>query len=65
MFGQYPSERLAYNWGNVIAPALLELNKELGQALERQLGMNKKQMSEPSESDVFYQYLVGLRKLEK
>lgn len=64
VFGQYPSERLAYNWGNVIAPALLDLNKELGQALERQLRMNKKQMSEPSEADVFNQYLMGLRKLE-
>ncbi|MBK7702234.1 MAG: hypothetical protein IPI34_04715 [bacterium] len=64
VFGQYPSERLAYNWGNVIAPALLDLNKELGQALERQLKLNKKQMSEPSESDVFYQYLLGLRKVE-
>lgn len=62
--GQHPSERLAYNWGNVIAPRLLDLNKELGQALERQLRMHKKQMSEPSESDTFHQYLMGLRKLK-
>jgi hypothetical protein len=64
-FGQYPSERLAYNWGNVIAPRLLNLNKELGEALERQLRIDKKQMSEPSELDVFNQYLMGLRKVEK
>lgn len=65
IFGQYPSERLAYSWGNVVAPSLLDLNKELGQALERQLRMDTKQMSEPSESDTFYQYLLGLKKLEQ
>lgn len=64
IFGQYPSERLAYSWGNVVAPSLLDLNKELGEALERQLRMDTKQMSEPSESDVFYQYLLGQRKLD-
>lgn len=65
VFGQYPSERLAYSWGNVVAPGLLDLNKELGQALERQLRMDTKQVSEPSESDVFYQYLLGQRKLDQ
>jgi hypothetical protein len=64
VFGQFPSERLAYNWGNIVAPNLLDLNKELAQSLERQLRMEKKQMSEPSESDIFNQYLMGLRKLE-
>jgi hypothetical protein len=40
--------------GNVIAPSLLDLNKEPAKALERQLRMQKKQMSEPSESDTLY-----------
>lgn len=57
--GQYPAERLAYNWGNVIAPSLLDLNKELAQSLERQLRMDKKQMSEMSPEDAFYRRLVS------
>lgn len=65
LFGQYPAERLAYSWGNIIAPRLLDLNKELAQALERQLRMDKKQMSEPTEADIFNQYLMGMRKVEQ
>lgn len=62
--GFYPAERLAFHWGNIIAPSLLNLNQEVAQALERQLRMNKKQHSEPTEKDVFYQYLLGLQKFE-
>jgi hypothetical protein len=62
--GFYPAERLAFHWGSVIAPALFDLNKEIAQLLERQLGM-KNDQSEPTELDVFYQYLLGLRKLGK
>ena len=62
--GFFPAERLAFHWGNIIAPSLLNLNQEIAQALERQLRMNKKQQSEPTESDVLYQYLLGIRKFE-
>lgn len=65
VFGQYPSERLAYSWGNIVAPSLLDLNKELGAALERQLRMDTKQVSEPDESDRFYQYLLGIKKVDQ
>jgi hypothetical protein len=61
--GFYPAERLAFHWGNVIAPTLLELNKDVANELAKQLGI-KKAVSQPNEADVFYQYLLGLKKVK-
>lgn len=62
--GFYPAERLAFHFGNVIAPELLSLNFEIASVLERQ-GAVSLPRSEPTELDRFYRAMAEVMKLGK
>jgi hypothetical protein len=61
--GFYPAERLAYDFGNVIAPQLFGMNIQIAQLLEGKITRRGPQ-SRPTELDTFYSYLLGYRPLE-
>lgn len=61
--GFYPEERLAYHFGYLLAPELFSANREISQILQGSITKRGPQ-SRPTELDMFYSYLLGVRRLE-
>jgi len=61
--GFSPRERLAYQFGNLLAPELFSANREISQILQGSIQKRGPQ-SRPTELDTFYSFLLGVRRLE-
>lgn len=60
--GFYPAERLAYHFGNILAPELFTMNRDISQILQGKLRRTgpQSQAAKPTELETFNSYLLGV-----